>query len=313
MMRRPTIKDVARVAGVTYPTVSRVLSGKPYVAIKTRQRVQQVIDELGYKPSAAARSMVTQRSYMLAMLVPHLSDANFGTLFAGAERIARMQGYSVLVTDYAAAFEAHGLLSEHKADGAILVEPERIKNLKSTLISIPTVRLDDVPVDNFDGARAIGLHLQVLGHRRVVLIGGPSDDAHAKGRFEGLRSVFENVVWLPNDWNALGGFQLTAQALALGASALCGANDHNALGILHALQQLGLHVPTDISVTGFDDIPIARFFSPALTTVFQPLELQGERAAQLLLDFLHGVSRDQIVPERLELVIRDSTGPPKNN
>ena len=310
MLRRPTIKDVAKIAGVTYPTVSRVLSGKPYVADLTRERVMRAIEDLGYKPSAAARSMVTQRTFTVAMLVPHLADANFGALFAGAEREARLHGYCVLVTDYDAALEPHGLLSEHRVDGAIFVEPERAATLEPQTLGIPSVVLDDVPVDNVGGGKALAAHLHKLGHRRVALVGGPPDDLHASARLEGIRFVYADAPWLAGDWGAESGCHLTPQALALGATAILGANDFNALGVLRALYGLGLSVPSDISVTGFDDAPLARYFTPPLTTVHQPLEHQGERAVRALLGKLEGRPISAAPTQTLEIVIRDSTGPP---
>jgi LacI family transcriptional regulator, repressor for deo operon, udp, cdd, tsx, nupC, and nupG len=309
-LRRPTIKDVARAAGVTYPTVSRVLSGKPYVALNTRARVMQAIQDLGYKPSAAARSMVTQRTHTIAMLVPHLADANFGVLFAGAEREARAHGYSVLVTDYDAALEEHGLLSEHRVDGALLVEPEHARGLRSEALDLPCVILDDVPVDNFGGARAIASHLKGLGHARVAFVGGPSDDLHAQQRIEGVRSVYPEANWFPGDWSASSGYKHTPRALGSGVTAILAANDFNALGAARALQEHGLSIPSDISLTGFDDIAIAQYFSPPLTTVRQPIEAQGARAAGLLLAKLQAHVLPSLEAERLEVVQRDSTGPP---
>jgi LacI family transcriptional regulator, repressor for deo operon, udp, cdd, tsx, nupC, and nupG len=312
-LRRPTIKDVARVAGVTYPTVSRVLSGKPYVALSTRERVMQAITELGYKPSAAARSMVTQRTHTLAMLVPHLADANFGVLFAGAEREARAQGYSVLVTDYDAALEEHGLLSEHRVDGALLVEPERIGTLlEPRSFDLPFVVLDDVPVDNAGGARAMALHLHDLGHERVAFVGGPPDDLHALARIEGIRGVYPSAAWLPGDWSASSGYEMTPAALNLGVTAILAANDFNALGAARALQERGLSVPRDVSLTGFDDVSLAQFFAPPLTTVRQPLEAQGARAIALLLAKVQAQPVPRVAPDALEVIVRDSTGPPAN-
>jgi DNA-binding LacI/PurR family transcriptional regulator len=310
-LRRPTIKDVAKAAGVTYPTVSRVLSGKPYVANGTRARVMQAIQELGYKPSAAARSMVTQRTHTIAMLVPHLADANFGVLFAGAEREARAHGYSVLVTDYDAALEEHGLLSEHRVDGALLVEPERARTLQSEALDLPCVVLDDVPVDNFGGARAIASHLHDHGHRRVAFIGGPPDDLHAQQRIQGIRDVYPDAPWQPGDWSASSGYLHTPRALEFGATAILAANDFNALGAARALQERGLSIPGDISLTGFDDVTLAQFFSPPLTTVRQPIEAQGARAAGLLLAKLRAHAPPSLAPQPLEVILRDSTGPPK--
>jgi DNA-binding LacI/PurR family transcriptional regulator len=286
------------------------LSGKPYVATTTRDRVMRAIEDLGYKPSAVARSMVTQRTHTIAMLVPHLADANFGALFAGAEAEARRHGYSVLVTDYDAALEPNGLLSQHRVDGAVFVEPERAPHLPTLELGMPSVVLDDVPVDNVGGARALAAHLHALGHRRVAFVGGPADDLHAQARLEGIKTFFPDAPWFPGDWSAEAGHRLTPCALETRATAVIAANDFNALGVICALSQAGLRVPTDISVTGFDDVALAKFFAPALTTVRQPLERQGERAAGALLAKLEGHVSSVAVTEALEIVIRHSTGPP---
>jgi DNA-binding LacI/PurR family transcriptional regulator len=306
LYRRPTIKDVAKVAGVTYPTVSRVLSNKPYVALETRERVLNAIVELGYRPSAAARSMVTQRTHLLAMLVPHLTDPNFGRLFAGAEREARQRGYSVLVADFDSAADAGGLLSEHRVDGVLMLEPQNYQG--QFLTELPLVELDEAPIAQRAGGVLVGEHFQTLGHKNVVFVGGPTDAPHAFERHAGLIEFFPSAPWLAGDWTAESGYALLEQTLEFAPTALFAANDYVALGLIHALRSKGLRVPDDISLVGFDDVLPAKHFTPALTTVQQPFEQQGAQAAALLIAKLQGEilpQSQQLVPH---LILRESTG-----
>lgn len=322
--RRPTIKDVAREAGVTYPTVSRVLSNKPYVAPDTRERVMRAIEHLGYRPSAAARSMVSSRTHTLAMLVPHLSDPNFGTFFVGAEHEARTHGYSLLVADHESLGTEDHLLTEHRVDGLLVIEPYRFGDQLES-IGLPTVRLDDVPLDHQGGAALVAAHLRELGHERVVMLGGPPESPHATMRHAGLRQVYPDATWIPGDWTAQTGYDLFSLALesqslksqslksrSLGSqpTAIFAANDFVGLGVIHAAHEHGLGIPSDLSVVGFDDAPLAKHFHPPLTTVRQPFEWQGGRAAALLIARLNNQPVTKIEPQPLEFIIRQSTGPP---
>ncbi len=314
LSRRATIKDVAKAAGVTYPTVSRVLSGKPYVAANTRERVLNAVNELGYRPSAAARSMVTQRTNLIAMLVPHLTDPNFGVLFAGAEREARESGYSVLVTDFDSATDTGGILAEHRVDGVLILEPQnfyRQDRVTELLTELPVVELDDAPIDHKNGGRLVAQHLQSLGHQQVVFVGGPPSAPHATGRYAGLLELYPQAKWFSGDWTVESGASLLEAAMTSQPTAIFAANDYVALGLMHALQNRGLHIPNDISVVGFDDIPLAKYFAPALSTVQQPLEQQGARAAALLIAKLQGRVPTRPQAETPLLVIRQSTAPPK--
>ena len=304
-VRRPTIKDVARAAGVTYPTVSRVLSGKPYVSTETRERIMRAIEDLGYRPSAAARSMVSNRTHTIAMLVPNLTDPNFGVLVSGAEREARHDGYTVLVADFETVTHST-FLGEHRVDGLLIVESPVFREWLRTA-SVPAVSMDDVPMDNRNGARAAAAHLRELGHKRVAFVGGPHDSPYALERHAGLRDVYPEAPWLPGDWGAESGFDLAPRALETHPTAILAANDSVALGVMHALRHRGLRVPEDLSVVGFDDGPLARHFNPPLTTVRQPLEVQGARAAARLIAHLQGRTAPAPAPYPLELVVRHST------
>ena len=152
-MTRPTIKDVARVAGVDVATVSRSLSNKPYVAVETRARIAQAVETLGYRPSAAARAMVSKRTYTIAMLVPHFTDMAFDWITAGAEREARQAGYTLLVVGVEAT--SGDFFSEDRVDGLLVIDPRHFKTQLEAVSRIPSVTLEDVPMDNRGGARAM--------------------------------------------------------------------------------------------------------------------------------------------------------------
>jgi DNA-binding LacI/PurR family transcriptional regulator len=307
-MRRPTIKDVAKMAGVTYPTVSRVLGNKPYVAAETREKVMQAVEALGYRPSAAARSMITNRTETIAMLVPQLTDPNFGMMVSGAEREARSRGYSVLVAGFLPAEDEYHFLAEHRVDGIVLVEPYRYGSTGEAQAPIPTVSMDQVPIDNRGGGRDLAEHLRSLGHEQVVFLGGPADSPYSLDRYAGVREVLPTAPWLDGDWTAASGYDLTSRAFAESTyTAVIAANDFVAFGAIHALRDLSLDVPADVSVTGFDDVTLARHFNPPLTTVAQDLEDQGARAAALLLDQLDGLETKAVNPIHLPVVKRGST------
>lgn len=308
-MRRPTIKDVAKVAGVTYATVSRAMSDKPYVAQETRQRVARAAEELGYRPSAAARAMVSRRTRAIGMVVPNLSDPNFGKMAAGAEREARARGYAVVVTTHDSAGAPGGLLAEHRVDGIVVVEPQRYRPPERG-VPVMAVTADDVPMDDRTAARTLAEHLRSLGHSSAVLLGGPDDSPYARERFAGLRDLFPAARWVPGDWTAATGYGGLGAALERGGpTAVLAANDFVAIGAMHALRARGLRVPADLSVTGFDDVDLARHVFPSLTTIRQDLELKGERATALLFARLEGRPIPTPSSIAMELVVRDSSGP----
>ena len=269
----------------------------------------RAIEHLGYRPSAAARSMVSSRTQTLAMLVPHLSDPNFGVIVAGAERQARQQGYSLMVADFDTV-TASNLLTEHRVDGILLIEPRRFTKWLQSVPGLPCVATDDVPMDNLNGGRAVGQHLQALGHQRVTMVGGPANSIFAALRHQGLNEIFPDAHWIPGDWTAQSGYNLLAVALESKPSAIFAANDFIALGVMRAAHERGLEIPSKLSVVGFDDSPLAPYFHPPLTTVRQPLEWQGSRAVELLLAQLSNQPMPEIEPQPLEFIVRQSTSTP---
>jgi DNA-binding LacI/PurR family transcriptional regulator len=301
-MARVTIKDVAKSAGVDVATVSRALSNKPYVALETRTKIAAVVEALGYRPSAAARAMVSKRTKTIAMLVPSFTDAAFDWITAGAERMAREAGYRLLIASVQAV--EGEFFSEDRADGLLIIDPRRFQIISS----LPSVSLEDVPMDNIGGAQALALHLQQLGHDNVAMIGGLSDSPYSQARLAGIREIFPNALWLAGDWTIHSGYQLLQNGLPSGVTALLAANDFIAVGVIRALFEQGLSVPKDISVTGFDDEPIAKYLVPTLTTVRQDLELQGARAMSLLLEKLEQKTISVLQTQPLELIVRESSG-----
>ena len=305
-MNRATIKDVARIAGVDVATVSRSLSNKPYVAEDTKARIAAAVETLGYRPSAAARAMVSKRTRTIAMLVPHFTDMAFDWIITGAEREARKAGYTLLVAGIEAV-EA-GFFSEDRVDGVLVIDPRRFQQQLELMAGIPRVSLEDVPMDNRGGARALAQHLHDLGHRQVLFLGGPADSPYSLERLLGIREVFPSAAWQASHWTIECGYELLKDGLPIGMTAVLAANDFIALGALRALSEHGLRVPEDVSLTGFDDEPIARFLTPALTTVRQDLEGQGARATRLLLDRLEGSPELAVgLPQPVEIIIREST------
>lgn len=306
-MNRATIKDVARVAGVDVATVSRALSNKPYVALKTRARIEAAVESLGYRPSAAARAMVSKRTKTIAMLVPHFTDMAFDWITAGAERAARQAGYTLLIAS-AESVES-GFFGEDRVDGLLVIDPRRFAVHTNRAFEVPSVSLEDVPMDNRSGARALAQHLRDFGHQQVLFVGGPIDSPYSQERLAGIRDVFPDAAWFSKDWTIDSGYALLQPSLPDGVTAVLAANDFIAIGVMRALSEQGFFVPTDVSVTGFDNEPVARYLTPALTTIRQDLEWQGARAVTLLLERLEGSVGVPIAGQVLEIVIRESTGP----
>lgn len=313
-MKRATIKDVARTAGVDISTVSRVLNDKPRVAPATRARIERAIVELGYRRDAAARTMVTRRTRTFALLVPDLADPTVAEIAKGAERRARDEGYTMLLAGHhlhPARTDAHDVLGEHRVDGVLLMSP---RQLPTDDPGVPFATLEEAPVDDAGGGRAVAILLAGLGHDRVGFVGGPAESGHARDRLEGFRAVFGHDVAVRfGSWSSDDGRRCALELLdaAPDVTAVFAASDTVALGVLHALSERGLRVPSDVSVVGFDDLAFARHLAPPLTTVAQPLSAVGARAFEVLLARIDGdpVPTPGALP--VHLVERGSTGPAK--
>ena len=332
--RAPVMADVARLAGVSHQTVSRVLNAHPNVTTETRERVEQAISQLGYRRNTAARALVTRSSRTLGVI--SVDTSHYGpsrTLFA-VENSARAAGYfvnfvSVRAVDRHHMAEAVDHLMTAGVDGLVAIVPLRsaIEALRGVSTDVPLVkveatdRLDDsgVVVDQRRGGRVATRHLLDLGHRTVVHIAGPTGWLEAEARVSGWRSALmdadrEVLPELQGDWSPQSGYEAGKSlvgAVSRGeVTAVFVANDQMALGLSFALREAGLSVPGDVSVVGFDDIPESRFFSPPLTTVRQDFAEVGRRCIATLLGRITGTPVPERQPVQPELLVRGSTAAP---
>ncbi|MFC7328974.1 LacI family DNA-binding transcriptional regulator [Marinactinospora rubrisoli] len=330
--RGPVMADVARLAGVSHQTVSRVLNGHPNVRDATRERVQAAIEELGYRRNSSARALVTRRTNVLGVIAVHTTLYGPASTLFGLEQAARAAGYFVSIVslksvDTASLSAAIRYLAEQSIEGLVLLAPQRVtaESLAALPVTLPVVAVEggqapDIPVvcvDQFSGARAATRHLLGLGHRTVWHVTGPDGWPEAEGRIDGWRSALRAAgaaapVPVPGDWTPRSGY---AAGLRLArdpaVTAVFVANDQMALGLLRAFNEAGVRVPDDVSVVGFDDIPEAEFLTPPLTTVWQDFTQVGERSIEVLLAQIDGPARHGGEPPRVvvpaRLVTRAST------
>lgn len=329
--RQPVMADVARVAGVSHQTVSRVLNGAPHVRPDTRDRVLAAIRELDYRPNSAARALVTRRSQTLGVV--SFGSALYGpaSMLDGIEQAARSAGYFVSVAslrslDSRSVQEAVDRLRDQGVEGIVVIAPQisAVSAVAKLSSVVPVVavgsgsqsRVPVVSVDNEAGALAATRHLLDLGHATVQHVAGPSGWLETKTRQDGWRKALEACgaevpPVLSGDWSARSGYEagLRIAEDPLVTAVFC-ANDHMALGLLRAFHEAGRAIPGDISVVGFDDIPEAAYFAPPLTTVRQDFGELGRRALELLVEELTGVdhARSHVLISP-EMVLRHSAGP----
>ncbi len=328
----PSIYEVASSAGVSVATVSRVLNGTGPVSADARRRVLGAVETLGYVPHSGARSLSTRRSMNVGVLLPDVHGAFFSEVVRGIDLAARAAGYHVLVSG------SHSDLEETSAvlqalhgriDGLILLTAGiDAEWLRRTLPRrVPAVLLnnsgadhdhDTIQIDNRLGAGMAADHLLDLGHRRIAMIYGPPGNADAEERMRGFREALaarglltEPGLELPGDFGEESGFR-AGERLAdrmPPPTAVFAANDAMAIGCLAALRGRGLRVPEDVSLVGFDDIPIARYLTPALTTVQVPIAEMGGRALERLVELIQGgretAKRNDVVTPTL--AVRAST------
>ncbi|MGH3254534.1 MAG: LacI family DNA-binding transcriptional regulator [Streptosporangiaceae bacterium] len=327
---KPVMADVARQAGVSHQTVSRVLNGHPNVSGKTRATVLAAIRDLGYRPNAAARSLVTGRTNVLGVISFDTTLYGPASMLYGLERAAH-PGYSVAIASLArfdrrSLDEAVERFLGQGVDGIIVIAPETaaVEALTGLAGDMPLVavgcgtraRLPSVAIDNLSGAAQATQHLLDLGHETVHHIGGPDSWLDAQERVEGWRKTLRSAGapepdLLRGDWSARSGYEVGHRLATMRevTAVLCG-NDPMALGLLRALAECGRGVPGDVSVVGFDDVPEAAFFLPPLTTVRQDFGELGKRALHLLLDRISGEHAPRPTrPIEPELVVRASAGP----
>ncbi|MDX3533575.1 LacI family DNA-binding transcriptional regulator [Streptomyces sp. MB09-01] len=329
--RHPVMADVAKLAGVSHQTVSRVLNGAPHVRPGTRERVLAAIRELDYRPNSAARALVTRRSQTLGVVSFESTLYGPASMLHGIEQAARSAGYFVSVTslhslDGRSVQEAVDRLRDQGVEGVVVIAPQisAVSAVARLSSSVPVVevgpgsqsRVPMVSVDNRSGAEAATRHLLDLGHSTVHHLAGPAGRMESQDRQEGWRGALEAAGGPvprvePGDWSARAGYQAGLRIAELdGVTAVFCANDHMALGLLRALHEARRSIPGDISVVGFDDIPEAAYFTPPLTTVRQDFGELGRRALELLVEELEGVAHTRThVRTPPEMVLRRSAGP----
>ncbi len=329
-----SIKDIARLAGVSHSTVSRALRGSPLIPAKTASRIQRIANESGYTASAVARSLVTQKTQAIGVVVTTIADPFNGEVVAGIEEAANQHGYSVILANSQAEPERELAVvrsfQERRVDG-IVVASSRVGALYQPLlaeIDIPIVLLNNqhpskfihsVTIDNYGGALEAVRHLVTLGHKQIAYLGdrfGLESDAE---RFRGFKTgmseksltvVPEFVVRGDGKPECASEESRKLFALARRPTAIFCYNDMSALGVLKEAARQDIRVPEQLSVAAFDDLFFAELLSPALTTVRQPKRELGRRAMQLLLDIFAGNPTRRTVTVKGELIVRDSTAPP---
>ena len=331
-VRAPNIRDVARIAGVSYQTVSRVLNDSPSIRDDTRQRVESAIAELGYRPNEAARSLVTSRSRTIGVLGALTAHWGPATAITSIESAARQAGYRISITspsssDYASIAASLDYLLSQRVEAIAVVAPQArvFEAVGAMSLSVPVVTLESsatdrrrsLAVDQVRGARAAVAHLAELGHQDILHIAGPQDWVEAEARMQGYLQELDARdlrIRAPilGDWSAGFGYYAGLELLRIrDFTAVFTGNDQMALGLLHACRDLGLDVPGDVSVVGFDDIPEAAHFQPPLTTVVQDFAQLGRRAVATLLAELRGIEREPSPALIPEVVVRESTARPR--
>jgi LacI family transcriptional regulator len=324
--------DVAKLAGVSHQTVSRVLNDSPQVRPETRERVLRAVAELDYRPNAMARGLVSRRSRVLGVVTFDTILYGPACMMLGIERAARAARYGVSIVtlervDRGGVLEAVNTLADQGVDGVIIIAPQlaaaaALHNLPARLPAVAVeagqdAGLPSASVDQVEGSRVAVEHLLSLGHETVWHVSGPNGWLEARDRMGGWRRTLAAAgapipPVIGGDWSARSGYEAgLVLAAEPGVTAIFAANDQMALGLLRALAERGIRVPADVSVVGFDDIPEAAYLSPPLTTVRQDFDEVGRRSMQLLLRLL---DFDEAVPDPAEvvpaLVVRDSSAAP---
>lgn len=309
-----TLIDISKRAGVSSATVSRVVNGSPLVVEATRLRVQKVIEELGYRPNFAARMLIRDRTEIIAVIIPSIGKYYFSDIMAAADRVASAQAYHVMVAlSHGAVDEQDVILRyvlERRADGLIIMAlsagcEAAIKQAGRSGVPISVIGrpvkgkgLFSVGIDNRSGARQAIEHLVKRGFQRVALLTGPAENFDSQERLAGARRAAAQAglrlrpdwIWT-GDFEGESGYRWAKQQFSKGGpqpDAVFAFNDGMALGARAALQELGLRIPQDVGLVGFDDVDAA--FHAGLTTVKNPTQELGRLAAEALMSRLQGKS-----------------------
>jgi LacI family transcriptional regulator len=329
-----TIKDVAREAGVSVATVSRVLNGSAPVREPTRQLVRDAAARLRYSPHVGARSLITSRTSTLGVLLPDLYGEFFSEVIRGIDTTARGHGYHLVVSsshDDRGEIEAVLGAMRGRVDGLLVMapDPDAVSAMATLPEGLPVVLMnsdangshDALTIQNVEGAAGMVRHLLALGHRRIAMITGAERNHDAVKRLEGYRLALteagiglDPLLEVQGDFSESAGYAAALELLACGSTptAIFAANDAMAIGALSALHERGMRVPRDMTVVGFDDIPMARYMNPPLSSVHVDISELGARATTRLLNRMREHRNGDVWRETLStrLVVRQSCGPP---
>ena len=334
--QRPiSIKDVARVACVSHSTVSRALQNSPLVNRETAARIRKIAAQSGYQASAVARGLVTRKTHTVGVVVTTIADPFVSEVVSGIEEAANAHGYSVFLANSEAdprrEKNAVQSFSEHRVDG-ILVTSSRVGALHLSMPSewmVPVVLINNqhptaftpsVTIENVESSRTATRHLIDLGHWRIAYIGDQFGYESDTERFTGYRQALEGagLPFLPElivhgNGKAEGGIAAMQKLLEMSdrPSAVFCYNDMTALGSLRVIRRAGLRVPDDVSLVGFDDLFIASYTDPPLTTLRQPMPQMGRMAMELLLQVMAGKQLESTITVPAELIIRESAAAPR--
>ncbi len=324
-----TIRDVARAAGVSVATVSRAMNGADNVLPQTKRRILDAARDLRFTPSGAARSLITRRTDTIGALLPDLHGEYFSELIRGMDQAARARGLHLLVSSsHDDADEAAAALRamNGRVDGLIVMSPHADAEFLANNLphGLPAVLVNtdvNLPgharfvIDNFGGAQAMTRHLVAAGYERIAFIGGPQANHEAQERLRGyragLRSGMQEMIF-EGQFNEESGWSAGRQILAAEPrpKAVFAANDIMAIGCLAAFNEAGVRVPADIALGGFDDIPVARYVAPALTTIRVPISALGAAALDALVKAIEAPKSSawpmSVMP--VELLVRSSCG-----
>jgi LacI family repressor for deo operon, udp, cdd, tsx, nupC, and nupG len=334
---RVSIKDIAEAASVSHSTVSRALGDSPLVKAETKARIQRLAQEMGYSPDAIARSLVTQRTHTVGVVVTTITDPFVAEVVQGVEDMAQANDYSVILASSASEPErelaAVEMLRAKRVD-AVIVTSSRVGALyleHLERIGVPVVLVNNhnqqsgrytfsVSVDNQHGGHLATAHLTQRGHRCIGYVSGPADHSDDAERLAGYRRAsaeagipFDPALVVPGNGRLDGGeraLRALADLAELPTAVFC-YNDMTAIGLMSAARQIGLSVPQGLAVVGFDDIPLAAHVFPTLTTIAQPQRDMGRQAMGMALALMSG--DDSTAPfsdivVQGELVVRESSG-----
>ncbi len=329
-----TISDVARVAGVSVTTVSRVLNGERYVREDKKQAVLDASAKLDYQPNVYARSLAGDRSYLLGLLFDEAPGGEYlSGMQRGAMRRCKEAGLHLVVEHFdrtTVLDEIESFLSKLKLSGAILTPPACDNKVLLAALErkkVPTARISpsgsypgmpSVKINDFEAAQQMTEHLISLGHKKIGFIAGDPEHADSRERLKAFRDTMAAAkLTVPEEWIQTGGYLfeggLDAAMAILGQrqrpTAIFASNDDMAAAVIVIADRLKINVPEDLSVVGFDDIPMASVLSPALTTMRQPVEEMAKVAAGLLIDMQKGkkIATDEPVVLNVEFILRSST------